>query len=316
MSFKILKKVCLYLSTIIFFDCSTTNKPADVSNSISPLPKTSTIQSISIVPRWFTQKLNNSDLYLYGAGSDNSYQKAIDKALADMVQRLEVSFSASTSLQTINLNDDISQKLVQEVSNQTADINITNYKIINQRESNGIFYVQLEININETIALLKQTISNQVKESLQLIKNSENKSFLNRFDSTQKLNKKIQIIKNSLRTLIILVPETYIENSMVELDQINNATLNLKKDIVVKITRNNSDYFFDSRKKYLQVNNFNYSQKNPNIILSLKILDYDNEVKEDQYYIKTRIEIHTSDAISKQLAPETYNMRACPNEAY
>ena len=310
---QILKKLCICMLATILFGCSTT-KPANVSsNIITPLPAKDPKkeQLNSIVPAWFSQETNNNDQYLYGIGSDSSYQKATDRALIDMIQRLQVTVSANTSLQTISSNDEISQKLVQEISTQTADINIPNYKIINQDESNGVFYIQLQINIDDTIASLEQAISNQTIESLQLIRNSENKSFLTRFDTTQKLNKKIRTIKSSLRTLIILAPDTDIENQMVQLNEIENETLNLKRNITIKITRNDSGYFFESLKKHLQVNGFNYSQRNSNINISLKLLDYDHSTKDGKYCIETNVELQASDTILNRLAPKIYAMNAC-----
>ncbi|MFT4694520.1 MAG: hypothetical protein ACI8TE_001437 [Francisella sp.] len=316
MSFQILKKLCICLLTTILISSSTT-KPIDIKvNIITSLQKEKPSKKYPkrIIPTWFTQELNNDDSYLYGIGSDSSYKKAKDRALMDMIQNLQVTVSANTSLQTISSNDDISQKLVQEISTQTADINILNYKIINQDESNGVFYIQLQININETIALLKQAISNQTIESLQLTQNSENKSFLARFDATQMLNNKIRTIKSSLRTLIILAPDTDIENNMVQLNEIENKTLNLKRNITIKIIRNNSGYFFDSLKKFLQVNDFHYSHKNSNIEISLKLLDYDTSIKDGKYCMKTKVELQASDTISNQLKPKTYTMNACSDK--
>ena len=317
MSFQILKKLCICLLTTILISCSTT-KPIDIKANINTSlqkEKPSKKYPKSIIPTWFTQELNNDDSYLYGIGSDSSYKKAKDRALMDMIQNLQVTVSANTSLQTVSSNDDISQKLVQEISTQTADINILNYRIINQDESNGIFYIQLQININETIASLKQAISNQTIESLQLTQNSENKSFLARFDATQMLNNKIRTIKSSLRTLIILAPDTDIENNMVQLNEIENETLNLKRNITIKIISNNSGYFFDSLKKYLQVNDFNYSLKNSNIEISLKLLDYYTSIKDGEYCIKTKVELQASDTISNQLKPKTYTMNACSDKS-
>ncbi|MGQ4002222.1 LPP20 family lipoprotein [Francisellaceae bacterium CB299] len=316
MSFQILKKVYLCILAVSLISCSTT-KPVDINSNIitsSQKKELSNPSPKSIVPTWFTQELNNDDSYLYGIGSDSSYKKATDRALVDMIQKLQVTVSANTSLQTISSNNNISQKLVQEISTQTADINIPNYKIINQDESNGIFYIQLQINVNETIATLQQTILNQTKESLLIIQNSENKSFLTRFDIAQKLDHKIQTIKSSLRTLIILAPDTDIEIQMIQLNQLENQSLNLKRNITVKIVRNNSGYFFDSLKKYLQVNNFHYSRKNSNIEISLKLLDYDTSIKDGKYCIKTKVELQASDAISNQLKPKTYTMNACSDK--
>ena len=316
MSTQILKKVCICMLSTILVNCSTTKPVNKNNNIIALLPEKNANKEYheSTVPVWFVQELNNDGQYLYGIGSDNSYKKATDRALIDMVQKLQVTVSANTSLQTISSNNSISQKLIQEISTQTAYINIPNYKIINQDESHNIFYIQLQININETIAFLKQAISNQTIESLQLIQNSENKSFLARFDATQKLNKKIRTIKSSLRTLIILAPDTDIKNQIVKLNKIENETLNLKRNITVKIIRNNSGYFFDSLKKYLQVNNFHYSHNNSNINISLKLLDYDHSIKNDQYCIETKVELQASDSISNQLAPKTYIMSACSNK--
>ena len=303
------------LATILI-SCSTTNPVKINRNIIAPLSKKNINRkcSKSVVPEWFTQELNNDNQYLYGVGSDTSRQKATDRALIDMVQRLQVIVSASTSLQTISSNKGISQKLVQEISTQTADINIPNYKIINQDESNCIFYIQLQINLNETIVSLKQIISKQTTESLQLIQNSENKSFLTRFDAIQKLNHKIRTIKSSLRTLIILAPDTDIKKQMMQLNDIENKTLNLRRNIIVNIIRNNSGYLFDSLKKYLQVNDFFHSHKNPNINISLKLLDYNHSTKDGKYCIETNVELQVSDTISKQLAPKTYIMNACSSQ--
>ena len=313
---QIWKKVCICTLAIILIGCSTTKPIAISGKTASQSLKKDTFkgQLNSTVPAWFTQESDDNDQYLYGIGSDTSYQKATNKALIDMVQKLQVVVSANTSLQTISSNNEVSQKLVQEISTHTSDINIPNYKVLNQDESNSVFYIQLQININETIASLKQFILDQTIESLHLIQNSENKSFLTRFDTAQQLNNKIRTIKSSLRTLIILAPDTDIENQMVKLNDIENKTLNLKRNISVKITRNNSGYFFDSLKKYLQVNGFTYSNHNSNINLSLKLLDYDHTTKDSKYCIETKVELQVNDCISDQLSPKIYTVNACSSK--
>lgn len=312
MSTCMLKKICICTLMTLLIGCSTT-QPIDAnSNIVTPASKQKKGPSQNITPLWFIQESNDDEQYLYGLGSNDSYNKAKDKALADMIQKLQVTVSANTSLQTISVNEDISQKLVQEITTQSADINIPNYKIINQTESNGTFYIQLQINIKETIKSLQQTISNLTTQSLLLLDNAENKSFLTKFDISQKLNNKIQIIKSSLRTLIILAPDTDIKTQMRQLNGIENQSLNLKRNITVNVDRNNSGYFYESLKKYLLVHNFNISSKPlANIIISLKLIDYDYTNKDGKYCITTKVELQASDNITNQLSPKTYTIDTC-----
>ncbi|MDE4974336.1 LPP20 family lipoprotein, partial [Francisella tularensis] len=45
------------------------------------------------VPVWFSSGLPNTDQFLYGFGAAKSLEKATQKALADMVQKLQVTVS-------------------------------------------------------------------------------------------------------------------------------------------------------------------------------------------------------------------------------
>lgn len=305
----------LIIFSILISSCSTA--PIDNSNFI-PNAKVekkppSRKDIIYIAPEWFSSKQSNSVNILYGFGSGESLDYATKNALSDMVQRLQVTVSATTSFENISNNDKISQKLVQQITTQTTDINIPNYTVINQQKSGDIYYVELQINKNQTVYDLKNLIDSNINQAQQLLISTENKSSLYRFNISQQVSNNLRIIKSSLKTLVILSPEANIEQWMEDLNTIDNKLLNLKRSLQIYIDKQDSGFFYDSLKKYLNVGNYNLiTQKDyANIYITLKLKDYDNSNINNEYCLNSLIELQVRDNISGDLSPKQYIIKAC-----
>ncbi|MDE4974271.1 hypothetical protein NAI33_11610, partial [Francisella tularensis subsp. holarctica] len=76
---------------------------------------------------------------------------------------------------------------------------------------------------------LKKLINSNINQAQQLLKTTNNKSSLYRFAIAQQVNKNIQLINSSLRTLIILLPDSNINSQIEILNKIDNELLNLKR---------------------------------------------------------------------------------------
>lgn len=314
------KLVTILLTSFAMFGCSSTTP----KKSYSPFSKKDqhitkkhvdkTINSLpkATPPSWIDDIPNNDDFFIYGVGAGVSFDRSIENALADMAQRLQVSVSANTSLQTISHNENISQELIQQVSTTTEQINIPNYKIINQSNSNNTFYVEIQVNIKDTIKTLNQKIFSSIQESEILLNTAENKNSLARFNLTKKIDSNITKIKSSLRTLLILDPDVNIADYMRYLNDIDNQNLNLKRNINIYISENASSYFYVALRKYINVRNFNITNKlTSNLKLSLRLVDYNNSSDEGSYCINTKIELQIQDSLSNQLHIRMYNIKTC-----
>ncbi|AXA33653.1 LPP20 family lipoprotein [Francisella adeliensis] len=315
-----LKIIVVLITGFTIFGCSSTNTKEQFSpfskEKKHKAPKTSESYNNPfkkpIPPTWIDNTPNNDDLFIYGVGAGETFSKSINNALADMAQRLQVSVSANTSLQTISENKNISQRLIQQVSTTTAQISVPNYSIINQTNSNGTTYVELQVNIKETITTLHKIIKANLEESKLLLSSIENKNSLTRFNLTKKIDKNITKIKSSLRTLLILNPDTDIATYMYSLNNIDNQNLNIKRNINIYIDRNNSGYFYDTLKKHIFANGFNITKKQlSNLSLTLKLTDYDTSNKDYKYCINTKLELQIQDSLSKQLNTESYKIKTC-----
>ncbi|MDE4986517.1 LPP20 family lipoprotein, partial [Francisella tularensis subsp. holarctica] len=73
----------------------------------------------------------NTDLFLYGFGAAKRLEKATQKALADMVQKLQVKVSTSTNFTNFRTNEKVYQNLTQQLTTTTTHITIPNYLVIN-----------------------------------------------------------------------------------------------------------------------------------------------------------------------------------------
>ncbi|XSZ46911.1 LPP20 family lipoprotein [Francisella noatunensis] len=170
----------------------TSNKPSKIEDT-----------NIEYIPQWFIANQANTDEVLYGFGSGETSQQATQNALADMIQRLQVTVSTTTSFTNISNNNKVYQKLIQEVTTSSADVTIPNYQVINQSQTNNTFYIEIQINKSQTINDLKDLISSNIKQASQLLSTTYNKSSIYRFNITQQLDKNIKIIKSSLRDTML-----------------------------------------------------------------------------------------------------------------
>lgn len=306
-----LKVIYLICCVVIISGCSTnitttSTTPKDIKTS-KHLPTT---------PSWFTHSQTNADNLLYGFGSGKTSQQATKNALGDMVQRLQVTVSATTSFENITGNNNISQKLIQQVTTQTADINIPNYTVINQLKSGKTYYIELQVNKKQAIKDLEKLITSNIDQAQQLLITTGNKSSLYRFNITQKVNNNLKTIKSSLRTLVILKPDSNISKQMEGLNNINNNLLNLKRGLQIYIKKQDSGFFYDSIKKFMKVNNYNLVNYRdyPNITFSLKLKDYNNEIKNNKYCLNTQVELQATDDLSRQLSPKIYKIKSCSDK--
>ncbi|AVC44565.1 hypothetical protein B4919_07120 [Francisella tularensis subsp. novicida] len=268
------------------------------------------------VPVWFSSGQPNTDQLLYGFGAAKSLEKATQKALADMVQKLQVTVSTTTNFTNVTTNDKVSQKLTQQITTTTTQITIPNYKVINQSELNQIFYVEVQTNKEQTINDLKELINSNINQAQQLLTTTNNKSSLYRFAIAQQVTKNIQLINSSLRTLIILVPDSNINSQIEILNQIDNELLNLKRGLQIYVDKQNSGFFYNSLEKFLQVNKYNITNKKDlaNINITLKLKDYDNKFNSNEYCIETKVELQALDDSTNQLSPKQYTIKVCSKQ--
>ncbi|AJI56561.1 LPP20 lipofamily protein [Francisella philomiragia] len=320
-----LKLPMLITLSLLTFCCSTnTQKKYDIrtNTDIQKAQKTSNKPSkiedpnIEYIPQWFIANQLNTDEVLYGFGSGKTSQQATQNALADMIQRLQVTVSTTTSFTNISNNNKVSQKLIQEVTTSSADVTIPNYQVINQSQTDNTFYIEIQINKSQTINDLKDLISSNIKQASQLLSTTYNKSSIYRFNIIQQVDKNIKIIKSSLRAVVVLSPSIDINEYMEALNHIDNELLNVKRTIQIYIDKQNSGFFYSSLEKYLQVNNYitTDNKNSANISISLKLKDYDNRLINNCYCINTTIELQITDNLSSQLAPKQYVVKYCSSK--
>ena len=270
----------------------------------------------NVIPNWFSSDQPNTDQFLYGFGAAKTLKQATQNALADMVQRLQVTVSTTTRFTNITNNDKISQSLTQQITTITAQITIPKYKVINQAELNQIFYIEVQINKSQTIDDLKEIISSNINQAQQLLTAANNKSSLYRFVIAQQVTKNIQLTNSSLRTLIILAPDSNINNQIEILNQIDNELLNLKRGLQIYVDKQNSGFLYNSIEKFLQVNNYNITNKKDlaNINITLKLRDYNNKFNDGKYCIETKVELQALDNSANQLSPKEYIIKVCSKQ--
>ncbi|APC91892.1 hypothetical protein BBG19_1160 [Francisella sp. MA067296] len=270
----------------------------------------------NVMPTWFSSDQSNTNEFLYGFGAAKTLEQATQNALADMVQRLQVTVSTTTNFTNTTNNDKISQKLTQQITTTTAQITIPNYNIVNQAELKQIFYIEVQTNKTQTINDLKELISSNINQAQQLLATTNNKSSIYRFATAQQLNKNIQLVKSSLRTLIILAPDSNINSQMEALNKIDNQLLNLKRSLQIYVDKQNSGFFYNSLEKFLQVNNYNITNKKElaNVNITLKLRDYNNQFNNDKYCLETKVELQALDDSSNQLSPKEYIIKACSKQ--
>lgn len=316
------------LACLILLGCSTSQhkyyNPLDFNNSktssetkrdIIYIPKNTNRQK-SVAPSWFTAGQNNSDNFLYGFGTGISFDQAISNALADMTQRLQVTVSSTTTFEKTINNKDVSQKLVQQVTTQTTKINIPNYNIINQAESYDTYYIEIQISKKQTIRNLQNIIKSNIKQATKSLENTQNKSSLYRFDMAQNINDNIKIIKSSLRTLLILSPDINVDQQMLEINNIENELINLKRSIQIYVDKQDSGFFYNSLEKFLKVNNYTIVNNKDlaNIYITLKLQNYNNTYENQNYCLNNIIELQVSDNTSGQIYPKQYKVKACSKQ--
>ncbi|AEB28477.1 LPP20 family lipoprotein [Francisella hispaniensis] len=313
----------LKLLSIIIFGLAISNCSTDVQKNSKNIKNQIVINQQSLkdttndtVPVWFNSGQPNTDQFLYGFGAAKTLKQATQNALADMVQRLQVTVSTTTNFTNVTTNDKVSQKLTQQITTITAQITIPNYKVINQSELNQIFYVEVQTNKEQTINDLKELINSNINQAQQLLTTTNNKSSLYRFAIAQQVTKNIQLTNSSLRTLIILAPDSNINSQIEILNQIDNELLNLKRGLQIYVNKENSGFFYNSLEKFLQVNNYNIINKKDlaNINITLKLKDYDNKFNNNEYCIETKIELQALDDSSNQLSPKQYTIKACSKQ--
>ena len=269
-----------------------------------------------VTPAWFKNGQNNSTKLLYGFGTGETLDQATSNALADMTQRLQVIVSSTTSFENIINDDNLSQRLIQQVTTQTAELNIPNYNIINQAKSYDTYYIEIQINKKETINNLQNIIKSSFEQATKSLDNTQNKSSLYRFDIAQKVNNNIKTIKSSLRTLLILSPDISIDQQMIELNNIDNQLINLKRSIQIYLDKQNSGFFYDSLEKFLRVNDYTIINNKAlaNIYITLKLENYNNTYKDQNYCLNNKIELQVFDKVSGQISPKQYKVKACSKQ--
>ncbi|MED7788542.1 LPP20 family lipoprotein [Francisella sp. 19X1-34] len=297
-----------YYNPLNFNNNETKKSTPKISHNISkPKP---------IAPLWFTNGQNNSDNLLYGFGTGDTLDQATNNALADMTQRLQVVVSSTTSFENIINNNNVSQKLIQQVTTHTTKFNIPNYNIINQTKSYDTYYIEIQINKQQTISNLQNIIKSNLNQAIESFTNIKNKSSLYRFDIAQNVNNNIRIIKSSLRTLLILSPNINIEQQMIKLNNIDNELINLKRSIQIYVDKQNSGFFYDSLEKFLKVNNYTIVNNKDlaNIYIALKLENYNSSYKDKNYCLDNKIELQVTDKTSGQIYPKQYNVKVCSKQ--
>ncbi|WP_150468218.1 LPP20 family lipoprotein [Francisella sp. SYW-9] len=318
-----MRRLFISLACITLFGCSTSPKYYNPLNFDHNNKKTNTLKTSknikkteSIAPSWFTTGQNNSDNLLYGFGTGKTLDQATSNALADMTQRLQVIVSSTTSFENIINNNSVSQRLIQQVTTHTAKFNIPNYNIINQEKSYDTYYIEIQINKQHTINDLQKIIKSNLELATKSLGNTLNKSSLYRFDIAQNVNNNIKTIRSSLRTLLILSPDINIEQQMIELNNIDNELINLKRSIQIYVDKQNSGFFYDSLEKFLRVNDYTIVNNRDlaNIYITLKLQSYDSVYKNQNYCLNNKIELQVFDKTSGQIYPKQYSVKACSKQ--
>ncbi|QIW10238.1 LPP20 family lipoprotein [Francisella sp. LA112445] len=312
------------LACIALSGCSTAHEyynPLNFNNSETKINTIKTPDHIidkpnPIAPNWYINEQNNSDNLLYGFGTGDSLDQATSNALADMTQRLQVIVSSTTSFENIINNNNVSQRLIQQVTTQTAKLNIPNYNIVNQAKSYNTYYIEIQINKRQTIIDLQNIINSNIKQATKSLVNTQNKSYLYRFDIAQRINSNVKTIKSSLRTLLILAPDINIDQQILELNNIENELINFKRSIQIYVDKQNSGFFYNSLEKFLKVNNYTIVNNKDlaNIYITLKLLNYNSTYINKNYCINNKVELQISDENSGQIYPKQYKIEACSKQ--
>ncbi|MBE0471743.1 MAG: LPP20 family lipoprotein [Methyloprofundus sp.] len=87
------------------------------------------IQPAKPLPNWYMTPPENTNDWLVGVGSAETYDKAIQAALNDLVSRLGVSIESSIDYRTRSTNFGYTENTTQTIRSEVAKIRISNYEV-------------------------------------------------------------------------------------------------------------------------------------------------------------------------------------------
>ncbi len=190
------------------------------------------------LPKWFSNPQQNNAKKLFGIASGVSLEEATRLALADLSSRLLVTISGETSSLNEENNHSINQEFRQNLNQKIEQIEFSGFKTSNSAQSEGQFFVEVEINRPDFIAQQQQKISFMQKEVDGY--QQENKQPVVK-NNPLKIRKNLQKIDENLQKILLL--EKIISGAGANIN--SNLTLEqiLKNQQMTSDFGNNTSFF-------------------------------------------------------------------------
>ncbi len=116
------------------------------------------------LPKWFSNPQQNNAKNLFGIASGVSSEEATRLALADLSSRLLVTISGETATLNEENNHSINQEFRQNLNQKIEQIEFSGFKTSNSAQSDGQFFVEVEINRPDFIEQQQRKICFMQKE--------------------------------------------------------------------------------------------------------------------------------------------------------
>lgn len=190
------------------------------------------------LPKWFSNPQQNNAKKLFGIASGVSLEEATRLALADLSSRLLVTISGETATLNEENNHSINQEFRQNLKQKIEQIEFSGFKTSNSAQSEGQFFIEVEISRPDFIEQQKQKISFMQKEVDGY--QQENKQPVVK-NNPLKIRKNLQKIDENLQKILLL--EKIISGAGVNVD--SNLTLEqiLKNQQVASDFGSNTSFF-------------------------------------------------------------------------
>lgn len=313
-----LKIQLIILLCFFCFACSTNTTSIDnktnEGNKVDSIEKKNT--TIYPIPNWYINEINNNPQYIYGVGEGENLTEATNNALANMIQRLQVSVSTNSTFETSSNKNTISQQLSTKTNTQTSNVIIQNYQIQNQQQINNRFYVQLRVDKPSAINEIKENINSKGLEIVHEYKNGMNRDSLIEFKAAENISKNITSIKDASITLLLLDNSTNTEYFLKKIANYTNKFYDIKTNLKIYINKN-SGYFYNPLKKYLLSKGYNIvsNEADANIIITCKNKKFlTTSSNKDLYSIDTKIEVIAQENYTNNITMKTFNLESASNE--
>ena len=300
----------LFLTCVLLLSsCSSISADEEKSTKIK-VNKTNINNNIVQAPNWYTNNnYKTSDDYLYGFGSSDSLDMATKNALANIIQNLETTVSTNTQIKKSYSNGQSITDISEQTNTSTENIVISKYKVIQKSESNGDYYILLEVNKQE----LSNHLQNQIKNrAVQINTIDLASSSIRNLQLSENISHNLIYMKNAISTLLLLDKHINIESYINIYNESRDKFNSIKNELHIYIDESKADFFYSPLKKYLQ-QNYKLEKNIDNANIKINITNKDFNEHGDyrgDYEINTIIELQAKDMYSDNLINKSYDIKS------